>query len=470
VLALCLGLLLAGTASAFERINISTAGDQANDEGFFSEASSNGRFVIFESRATNLVPNDTNFVGDVFLRDRQLQTTELLSVGLGGGPAFGGISTNPHLSADMAFATFSSRSTNLVAGDFNGVEDAFVRDLGSGVIERISVHTNGAEGDGASQPSGLSATGRYVVFKSFATNLVDSDTNTTPDIFVRDRMSGTTERVNVSSTGSEGNQAQVPDIFAGSGSITSDGRFVAFATIASDLVAGDTNDATDVFLRDRTLGTTTRISVSAAGVQGDDETRTVVVSADGRYAAMGSLANNLVAVDTNTFTTDIFLRDLTTGETTLVNRNEQGTQSVNNILHGLSANGRWLVWSTTTVTLIPNDPETAPNVFDIFVYDRTTGEIARVTAGSNTTEASSRATISADGRTIAFRSGDPDLVANDTNGLNDYFTAPNPLSAPGVPSMGGWARLALALVGLALAGVRLAPTKRALRRKRTLAS
>jgi Tol biopolymer transport system component len=462
VLALFLGLALAATASAFERINVSTAGDQANDEGFFSEVSSDGRYVIFESRATNLIPNDTNFVGDVFLRDRQLQTTELLSVGLGGGLAFGGISTHPHLSADIAFAAFSSRSTNLVAGDLNGVEDAFVRDLGTGAIERISVHTNGTEGDGASQPHGMSADGRYVVFKSFATNLVDSDTNTTPDIFVRDRMAGTTERANVSSTGSEGNQAQVPDPFAGSGSITADGGLVAFATIASDLVAGDTNAATDAFVRDRVAGTTTLVSVSTGGVQGDDETRMVLLSANGRYAAMASLANNLVAVDSNAFTADIFLRDLATGETTLVNRNAQGTQSVNNILHGISADGRFVVWSTTTVTLIPNDPETAPNVFDVFVYDGSTGEIARVTAGSNTTEASGRATISADGRTIAFRSGDPDLVGNDTNGLNDYFTTENPLAGPPVPSAPGWARLglALALMGLASAGIRRAPRRR----------
>lgn len=448
-----LAFVVSSPALAFERINESTAGVQANDEGFFSQISANGRYVIFESRSTNLVQVDTNFVGDVFLHDRQLQTTERLSLTDGGAQALGGISTDPHLSADMSSATFSSRATNLVAGDLNGDTDTFVRDLASGAVTRISVHTNGTEGNAASRPHDLSADGRYVVFQSWATNLVDSDTNTTPDMFVRDRVTGTTERVNVSSSGAEGNQGQVPDTFMGAGSIDADGRYVSFASIASDLVANDDNDATDVFLRDRTLGETRRISVSASGVEGNGDSRWAKISADGLFIAIGSLANNLVAVDDNIFTADIFLVDLTTGAVTLVNRNSLGVQSVNNILHDLSDDGRFVVWSTTTTNLIPGDPATAPNVADIFVWDRTTSEIARVTAGADTSASSSRATISGAGSSIAFRSADSTLVPDDTNMLADYFVVQNPLQAPAVPSLSGWLYGVLALSVMAVGSV-----------------
>ena len=438
---LCAALGLAVSATAFERVNVSTAGEQANGEGFQSRVSADGQLVIFESRATNLVVDDFNGVGDVFLRDLVARMTDLLSEGVDGSGqtvSSNGSSVDPYLSSNNRFAAFRSNATNIVLDDFNRRSDAFVRDLTTEVVERVSVHSDGSEGNGDSLPNGISADGRFVLFKSFADNLVGNDTNETPDLFIRDRLLNTTERVNVSSTGAQGNPPAVGTpprkldvaLQLGSGDMSSDGRFVAFPTVAPDLIAGDAAGHDDIYLRDRTLGTTKRISVSATGVPGDDDSRSVRLSDDGKFAALGSLANNLVPEDDNTFTSDVFLRNLGTGEMTLVNRTAAGTQSVNNVLQDISSDGRYVVWSTTSTNLIPGDPNTAPNLSDIFVYDHKNRAIARVTAGVEPGESSSRATISGDGSLIAFASRISTLVENDTNGLNDFFVVDNPLFEP----------------------------------------
>ncbi len=223
-------------------------------------------------------------------------TTTRVSVDSAGGQAndFSGaapsISVDTSISADGRFVVFQSDATNLVAGDTNGASDVFVHDRQTGTTTRVSVDSAGHEATGLYPASGdpaISADGRFVAFDSNATNLVAGDTNSAYDIFVHDRQTGTTTRVSVDSAG---NQANGYDP-----SLSADGRFVAFTSGASNLVAGDTNGASDVFVHDRQTGTTTRVSVDSAGWQAYSFSHLPSISADGRFVAFASNATNLVA-------------------------------------------------------------------------------------------------------------------------------------------------------------------------------
>jgi len=190
------------------------------------------------------------------------QITSRASVGTGGVEG-NSRSILPSISGDGRYVAFLSVATNLVPGDTNACEDIFVRDFSSGTTERVSVDSNGVQGDAASVGPTISGDGRYVVFESLASNLVAGDTNGFRDIFVRDRLSGTTERVNVDSGG-----AQANGVSSGA-SISPDARYVTFMSEGSNLVPGDTNATGDVFVHDRSTGTTQRVSVSNGGAQGN---------------------------------------------------------------------------------------------------------------------------------------------------------------------------------------------------------
>ena len=263
--------------------------------------SADGRFVAFAAWARNLAPGDTNGFGDVFVHDRGTGTTERLSVDRTGTEANDTIH-QPAISGDGHVVAFVSAATNLVPGDTNGQADVFVHDRPSGTTERVSVNSAGAEGDGSSERPTLSADGRYVAFSSSATNLVPGDTNGQSDVFVHDRRTGTTERVSVDSAGTEANGwSERP-------SISADGRFVAFCSYATNLVPRDTNGRWDEFVHDRQTHTTERVSVDSAGTEGNGDSRGASLSADGRFVAFASDANNLVPWDTNSVT-DVFVRD-----------------------------------------------------------------------------------------------------------------------------------------------------------------
>jgi hypothetical protein len=287
---------------ATERISLSSVGGQGDDDSSYSALSSNGRYVAFDSYATNLVAGDTNACRDVFVHDRDTDATERVSLPSGGGEANNGCAW-PSISSNGRYVGFTSCATNLVAGDTNVAPDVFVRDRTLSTTERVSVSSGGAEGDSCSmigRPA-LSGDGRYVAFESPATNLVAGDTNAVHDIFVRDRVSDTTERVSLSSGGAEANSASV---YA---SISSNGRFVAFSSAASNLVTGDTNAADDAFLRDRKANTTQRISVSSTGAEANSYSYALGIDKDGGFVAFLSSADNLVSGDTNE-AEDIFVR------------------------------------------------------------------------------------------------------------------------------------------------------------------
>ncbi len=275
-----------------ERVSVSSGGVEGNGPSYNPSISAEGCFVAFWSYARDLVSGDTNGTGDVFVRDRQSDTTERVSVDSSEAQG-NGQSQYPSISADGRFVAFESSASNLFSGDTNGNYDIFVRDRQSGTTERVSVNSLEVQANGDSYSPSISADGRYVAFWSFATNLVIGDTNGIPDVFVRDRQSGTTELVSVDSGGAQGNS------FSESPSISADGCYVAFWSSATNLIGGDTNLSREVFVRDRQSGTTERVSVDSLGAQGNNQSSDPSISADGRYVAFWSNATNLVSGDTN---------------------------------------------------------------------------------------------------------------------------------------------------------------------------
>jgi Tol biopolymer transport system component len=295
-----------------ERVSVSSAEGQSDGPSYNGSISADGRFVVFESMASNLVAGDTNTCQldgdpepescpDIFVRDRQSGTTERVSVSSGGVEG-NTISTGPSISGDGRFVSFTYFGSNMVAGDTNGVPDGFVRDRQSGTTERVTVSNDEAEANGYSQAGDLSSDGRFVAVWSQATNLVPGDSNGLQDAFVRDRLTGTTALVSVDSGEVQGNGLSSP------GPISANGRLLAFFSEASNLVAGDTNGVADAFLRDLQTGETERVSVGTGGVQGNSFGAATGISADGRFISFWSVASNLVAGDTNGHA-DIFVHD-----------------------------------------------------------------------------------------------------------------------------------------------------------------
>ncbi len=318
--------------------------------------SADGRIVAFQSAAWNLVPGDTNGAWDVFVHDRQTGATERVSVDSVGGQA-NGDSFAAGISADGRFVAFTSLASNLVPGDTNDTHDVFVHDRQTGATERATVDSSGREGDGQSIGTALSADGRFVVFYSLATNLVPGDTNGLRDVFVRDRQSGTTERVSVNSSGVQGNAD------SGEGTISADGRFVAFDSLASNLVPFDGNASVDCFVRDRQTGTTERVSVDSSGHEADSFSDSPAIDAHGRVVAFSSHATNLVPGDTNG-RYDVFVHDRQTGATERVSVDSSGGQAFGDSrVFGIDGNGRFVPFVSDADNLVPSDTKQAPGRF-----------------------------------------------------------------------------------------------------------
>jgi Tol biopolymer transport system component len=334
---------------------------------------------------------------------------------LGNGEASAG-----GISADGRYVAFTSRSSNLVAGDTNGQPDAFVRDLQSGVTERVSVSGSGMQGNFDSAASAISADGRYVVFDSNAFNLVRRDLNDKRDVFVHDRRDGKTTLVSVSTKGRQGNGD------SGSGVISGNGRYVAFVSHASNLVPRDTNHAPDVFVRDLKAGRTIRVDVSSRAKQANRgiDGGPVALSANGRYVAFESNASNLVPRDTNGVP-DVFLRDLRTVRTTRVSVSSKGKQATDRLRNGsnapsISADGRYVAFASSAANLVAGDTNRRP---DIFVRDRKLGKTIRVSLGANGAQADAESrepAISPDGQDIAFTSFSS-LTAVDSGGRAEIY-------------------------------------------------
>ncbi|GAG36814.1 unnamed protein product, partial [marine sediment metagenome] len=251
-----------------------------------SQSADDQRLLEGETDGT-LAPQETGTPPEAAPARASPGTNELVSVDSAGNQA-DGFSTLSAISTDGRFVAFVSAASNLASGDTNGQSDVFVHDRQTGATERVSVDSAGSQADGGSETPAISADGRFVVFVSAASNLVPGDTNGQSEVFVHDRQTGATEQVNVDSAGNQADgSSEAP-------AISGDGRFVAFVSAASNLVPGDTDGQTEIFVHDRRTGATERVSVDSAGNQGDDGSGAPAISADGRFVAFASTGTNLV--------------------------------------------------------------------------------------------------------------------------------------------------------------------------------
>jgi hypothetical protein len=400
-----------------DQILMDSSDDEGNEENFGSDKpsiSSDGQFVTFESKATNLVSGDTNGHVDIFVRDHQSGVVERISVSSSGEQGISE-SSNPSISANGRYVAFDSWASNLVGGDTNGFADTFVRDRQSSVTTLVSVSSSGEQGNHNSSNPSISSEGRFVAFVSNGSNLVGEDTNGESDIFVHDRQTGMIEMISISSSGVQGND------WSRNPFISSDGRFIVYTSKASNLVSGDTNNQEDIFVFDRQRRETERVSVSSSGDQGNHWSRYDSISDDGRFVAFESTASNLVSGDTKGFN-DIFVRDRqkkVTERVSLSSSGEQGNYVSNNPI--ISANGRFVIFTSNASNLVSGDTN---GYKDIFVHDRQSG-ITEIVSISSTGEQGDRYSgnpvISTDGRYVAFESFASNLVSGDPNIWNEIF-------------------------------------------------
>jgi YD repeat-containing protein len=294
------------------RVSVDSNGNQGNGDSYESSISADGRYVTYFSTSSNLVDEDTNNTGDIFLYDRQTQQTTRVSLDSNGveGNSFSYLTT---ISADGRYIAFSSYASNLVSDDTNGTADIFIRDLQTEQTTRVSIDNNGFEGNGDSILPKISADNRYVTFSSTASNLVSDDTNNESDIFIRDLITGETTRVSIDSNGVEGNGKSFDSAISG------DGRYITFISKATNLVSNDTNGFDDIFLHDRATGETTRVSVNNTGIESNRNSEKASISTDGRYITIQTSATNLVS-GTNGVTS-ILIIERETGEIRLASLN-----------------------------------------------------------------------------------------------------------------------------------------------------
>lgn len=419
--------LLAAPASAHppgttERVSVSSAGTAGDSDSSLASVSGDGRFVAFWSFASNLVAGDTNGTSDVFVRDRVAGATERVSVDSRerqstGGDQGGVLDTNwgrPAITPDGRFVAFASSATNLVKRDRNNAVDIFLRDRVAGTTERVTMAGPKTEANSGSTHPAISPDARFVAFTSFADNLVPGDTNFTSDVFLLDRQAGTTVRVSVTSTGQQANNA------SGSPAITPDGRFVVFESSAL-LLPGEVEDsASDVYLRDVQAGTTEGISTVGTGVLRHSVAPTI--SPDGRFVAFQSWDGGLVPGDTND-RYDIFVLDRTTGVYERVSVDSAGVEGNNDSLGpAMTPDGRFVAFTSDADNLVAGDGNFD---VDVFVHDRAAHTTVRVSVRTDGTETgfelgSFGASISANGQVVAFES-EGALVPEDSGFPVDVF-------------------------------------------------
>ena len=320
------------------------------------------------------------------------------------------------VSGDGHFIAFDSEATTLVPGDTNGVVDAFVRDRTAGVTERVSVGAGGAQGNGPSSGPSIGPDGRFVTFISEASNLVPGDTNGVRDCFLHDRLSGATTRVSVGTGGVEGN-GRCENVHA-----SADASLVVFTSLASNLVPGDANALADVFVHDRSAGTTTRVNVTPGGIEANAYAYYAKISGDGQTVAFSSPASNLIPGDAGWH--DVFAYDRPTDTLSRVSVASGGAAANgDSFLGALSFDGRWILFSSAGTNLPP--PGSTPSGFGVFhayLHDRLTVATTTidVDAGGIARGYSYGVDMSPDARFVAFWSFGV-LEPADTNNNSDVY-------------------------------------------------
>jgi Tol biopolymer transport system component len=417
-----------------ERVSVATSVTQDNSNSWMGAISLDGRYVVYRNNATDLYTGVIK--GNILLRDRLTSQTILVSsdkTGISGNQS----SQQPVLSGDGSYIAFSSFASNLVPGDTNGTADVFVKNVLTGNIERVSVASDGSQGDGENYAPSISADGRYVAFLSTASNFFPGDSASSWDIFIHDRQTGQTKHVDSGVHGGDSNNGP---------SISGDGRYVAYAktVIESPIFTSDPfYSGTHVFIYDQQTGGYDCASnyyvdgtLGLLFFSGDGASGYPSISGNGRYVAYTSLATNLVSGDTNGVR-DVFVYDRSLIFNTQIPRvsvasdGTQGNGAVTDLERpSISSDGRFVAFSSSASNLMPTDTNGFP---DTFVHDMATGQTLRVSVSASGLEANGSSSdgvlvsISANGGYVVFSSGASNLVPGDTNGYWDVFVAPNPL-------------------------------------------
>jgi Tol biopolymer transport system component len=433
---LCVSDSLAQHVSILSRSVTDTAGVGWSQD---ARVSADGNHIVFASSANNLVPNDTGGT-DIFIRDRAAGTLKRMSIRADGTQSIGA-HWHPDLSPDGRFIVFSSDATGLVTPSTTG-RHIYLRDRDTDVdgifdepgavsLELISVSGSGQRATGECGLPSVSADGRYIAFQSVASNLVAGDNNGVMDVFVRDRVNGTTVRVS-SAGGVAGNGASsVPNI-------SGNGHYVLFHTNADNLVSGDTNQTTDVMRYNVRQGTIERVSVSSTGAQlttgsvlGSEAIVGPCISADGRHVVFQT-SSAVIPGDTNG-QIDVYARDMDANTFTRISRRADGSQTAYPCISGtMSSDARFVMFSTSDFLVVDNDTN---NRQDIFMQDRDADEngvfdevggvsIKRVSVGNRgvqTSLASYGGRIVDGGVEVIFTTTAGNLVPGDTNGFPDVF-------------------------------------------------
>lgn len=422
---ICSGIFnVSAQVRSLSELGVPQAGGAADASSRICTISQDAAFVAFASNASNLVANDTNAATDVFLRNNSTGAIQRISsptsTGQGNGASGAGVDGETTIAINSAgtMIAYVSSASNLVAGDTNNLPDIFLYEVSSNRTTSLSRDQSNGPSDGASSFPFISRDGAYVVFESAATDL-DNDSNNFKDVYMRDVQQQFTVRISQAPSGETNGDSSYP-------SVSNGGQFVVFLSNATNLltVGTDTNESADVFIVDRFNDTVKRASINTAGIEANGPSYMPTMTPDGRYIAFASDSSNLIASDQNG-KRDIFVRDTLQATTEIVSISSTGVQG--NSDSGLdrvsiSDDGRFVAFSSAATNLASGDDNT---VVDIFVHDRLlkrTGRVSRTTLLQNSNSGSFMPALSSDGSFICYQSSATNLSSN-TSSSSKIFGA-----------------------------------------------
>lgn len=428
------------------------AGVAGNDSSSYPDTDRIGRYTVFESRASNLVPNDTNDEIDIFLKDRVTGEITLVSRGLNGVPA-NEDSNNAVISDNGRYVTFTSHATNLVSDVVATVPQAYVFDRETNTVELVSTNAIGEISNAGSGADDISADGRYVLINTAADNFGYADANGDNDIFLKDRQTGTVELISVATNAATGNLGSY------TASMSADANYIVFASYASNLGPTDTTEQVDIYYRDRTTNATSLVSISEANQQSEAYVSYPSVTDDGRYVVFVAEGNGLIPVGLPGTDDNIVMRDMQTGGMHLVSGDGNAVAVNASGMPEIAADGRWVVFEAYDNPLVMTDTNTTT---DIYLKDMETEAVQLVSVGPNGEAGnypSGNAVLSHDGTVIVYDSYSSTFAPNDDIGMDVFaavaFVEPSAVSLGGLSAASsaaewGWLAGAAGLLAAAL--------------------
>jgi len=403
----------------------SDSGSKGDSSSESPSLSSDGSAVAFYSFATNLDPADTDALGDVYVKDVASGALVLASAS-DSGVKGNGHSYTPSLSADGTAVAFYSHADNLDPADTDTSPDVYVKDLASGDIALASTADTGVKGSGGSYSPSMAADGNSVAFTSEATNLDPADTDSELDVYVKDLASGDIVLTSTSDTGDKSNgDGYIPFLSA-------DGGRVAFYSLATNLDPADTDVQADVYVKDLASGDMVLASTSGTGDKGNAGSYFPALSADGATVAFHSIATNLDPLDTDS-AFDVYVKDLVSGDVVLASTSDTG-ESSNGYSYSpsLEADGSSVAFVSDATNLTSADTD---STYDVYVKDLTGGDLMLASSSDAAVKSdgsSYNPSLSGDGSTVAFWSFATNLDSADTDSYSDVYVKELAEAAPAV--------------------------------------